>query len=144
MSEAQQRPAIPQDMKAFNRRLIEDFRAHHGELTGDMKGGKLILLTTTGVRTGEPRTVVIGYRKRGEDLVAIASNNGAAEHPSWYLNLLADPHATVEVGPEKFEVEARTAEPGERDELAKLVDYFDRQQKLTKREIPFVVFERVG
>ena len=144
MSEAKQRPAIPQDMRAFNRRLIEDFRAHHGELTEAMKGGKLILLTTTGVRTGEPRTVVLGFRRRGDDLVAIASNNGAAEHPSWYRNLLAHPRATIEIGPEKFEVEARTAEPRERLELAKLVDYFEGQQKLTEREIPFVLFERIA
>jgi deazaflavin-dependent oxidoreductase (nitroreductase family) len=144
MSETPQRPAIPTDMKAFNRRLVEEFRANHGELGGQLKGSRVILLTTTGVRTGEPRTVVVGYRTHGEDLVAIASNNGAAEHPLWYRNLLADPRATVELGSEKFAVKARTAEAHERPELAEALDYLERQQKVTKREIPIVVFERVA
>ena len=133
----------PPDMKAFNERLIAEFRANHGRLSGQMAGRQVLLLTTTGVKTFEPRTVVIGYRPYGERLVAIASANGSSTAPAWFHNLLANPVATVEVGPETFQVKARVAGAEERVELATLVEYYERQQALTSREIPFVVFERV-
>ena len=138
-----QRPVIPSDMKAFNRALIEEWRANKGQLSGQMAGRTLILLTTTGARSGEPRTVVLGFGRHGGNIVAIASNNGAPAHPAWYLNLLKRPTATVEIGPDKFEVRARSAKPEEREVLAKVVPYLERQQQLTEREIPIVVLERV-
>ncbi len=135
---------MPPDMKAFNSKVIEEWRANGGKLSGPMAKSQLILLTTIGTRSGEPRTVVIGYRPHGDELDAIASDNGAPNDPAWYRNLLANNRiATVELGPEKFEVRARTASPEERDEYAPLVDYLESQQKLTKREIPIVVFERI-
>lgn len=135
---------VPPDMKAFNRAVIEEWRANGGKLSGRLARSQLILLTTIGARSGEPRTVVIGYRPHGDELVAIASDNGAPNDPAWYRNLLANNRiATVELGPEKFEVRARTARPEERDGYAKLVDYLDSQQKLTQREIPIVIFERI-
>ena len=137
-------PAIPADMKAFNAKLIADFRANHGQFTGDMAGRGLLILTTTGARSGEHRSVVIGYGRHGDRLVVIASANGAPKAPAWYHNLLANSTATVELaGPERYEVRASTAKPEEREELAKAVPYLDQQQSLTKREIPIVVFERV-
>jgi len=138
-----ERPAIPSDMKAFNRALIEEWRANNGRLSGRMAGRSLILLTTTGARSGKPRTVVLAFGRHGDNTVAIASNNGARAHPAWYLNLLKRPTATVELGPDKFEVRARTAKPDERAALAKVVPYLERQQQLTEREIPIVVLERV-
>ena len=108
-----------------------------------MAGRQLLLLTTTGARTGEPRTAVVGYRKSGDVFVVIASANGAAAHPAWYVNLLANSNATVEVGPEKLTVRARTAKGKERDKLAKLVEYLEPQQKLTSRQIPVVALEPV-
>jgi deazaflavin-dependent oxidoreductase (nitroreductase family) len=140
---SQSRPAIPPDMKAFNRALIEEWRAHNGTLSGPMAGRNLILLTTTGARSGLPRTIVLGYGRHGDEIVAIASNNGAPKHPRWYVNLLANAKATIEVGAEKFDVCARTAEPEERHELGLVVPYLESQQKLTEREIPIVVFERL-
>ena len=137
-----QRPAIPQDMKAFNRALIEEWRANNGKLSGRMAGRKLILLTTTGARSGEPRTAVLAFGRHGDTIVAIASNNGAPAHPAWYFNLLAHPIATVELGPDTFDVRARTAGPEEREALAKAVPYLESQQQLTEREIPIVVLER--
>src|SRR3989475_12563553 len=117
----QGKPAIPPDMKAFNRALIEEWRANGGRLGGRLAESQLILLTTIGARSGEPRTVVIGYRPHGEELVAIASDNGAPNDPAWYRNLLANNGtATVELGADKFEVRARTARPEERDEYALL------------------------
>ena len=139
-----QRPAIPQDMKAFNRDLIREWRANDGQLSGRMAGRNLILLTTIGVRSGEPRTVVLGFGRHGDNIVAIASNNGAPSHPAWYHNLLGRPTATVDLGPDRFEVRWRTARPEERSELAKTVPYLESQQQLTEREIPIVVLERTA
>jgi deazaflavin-dependent oxidoreductase (nitroreductase family) len=137
-------PVIPADMKAFNAKLIADFRANHGQFTGDMAGRGLLILTTTGARSGEPRSVVLGYGRLGDRLLVVASNNGAPKAPAWYLNLLASPTANVELaGPESFEVRASTAGSGEREEFAQALPYLKQQQSLTDREIPIVVFERV-
>jgi deazaflavin-dependent oxidoreductase (nitroreductase family) len=131
-------------MKEFNRALIEEWRANDGKLSGRMATSQLILLTTTGAKSGEPRTTVVGYVRHGDRLLAIASNNGAPKHPDWYFNLLATPTATVELGAEMFDVRVRTAGPDEREELGQLIPYLAGQQKLTKREIPIVVLERIG
>jgi deazaflavin-dependent oxidoreductase (nitroreductase family) len=131
-------------MKAFNAKLIADFRANHGQFTGDMAGRGLLILTTTGARSNEPRSVVLGYGRHGDRLVVIASNNGAPKAPAWYHNLLAKSTATIELaGPERFEVRATTAGSEEREELANALPYLKQQQGLTEREIPIVVFERV-
>jgi deazaflavin-dependent oxidoreductase (nitroreductase family) len=135
--------AIPSDMKAFNDKVITEFRANHGQFTGPMAGRSVLILTTTGVRTGKERTTVLGYGRDGASLVVIASDNGAPVAPAWYHNLLASPIATVELGPEPFKVRARTARPEEREELAKAVPYLKQQQGLTEREIPIVVLDRL-
>jgi deazaflavin-dependent oxidoreductase (nitroreductase family) len=136
---------MPQDMKAFNAKLIEEFRANGGKLSGPMEGRQLMLLTTKGAKSGQERTVVIGYRPYGNDYAAIASDNGAPKDPHWFENLMADPKktATVEVGAEKFEARARVAGGDERDQIAKNIEYLAPQQARTKREIPIVVFERL-
>ena len=134
---------LPPDMKAFNEKLIAEFRANHGQLGGQMAGRQVLLLTTTGAKSFQPHTVVIGYRPYGERWAAIASANGADKAPAWYHNLKANPVATIEVGPETFQVKARVAGPEERPELTKVVEYYERQQALISREIPIVVFERL-
>jgi len=133
---------IPTDMKAFNRALVEEFRANHGRLSGPIAGRSLMLLTTTGARTGQARTVVLGYGRQGDRYVAIASANAAPADPAWYRNLQEHPIATVEVGAERFEVRASTANSGERDQLAAAVPWFESQQKLTSRQIPIVLLTR--
>jgi deazaflavin-dependent oxidoreductase (nitroreductase family) len=143
MSSGPQRPQIPTDMKAFNEKLIAEFRANHGVLSGQLAGSKVLLLTTKGVRSHEPRTVVIGYRAFGDSFLTIASNNGSDAAPKWFGNLLKEPVAKVEVGPDTFKVRARVATPHERDEFAKRIEYFERQQALTSRAIPIVVLEKV-
>ncbi|SRR6266550_2944864 len=143
MSSNQQRPQIPADMKAFNAKLIEEFRANDGRLSGPMAGRQLLLLTTTGARSGEQRTAVVGYRPYGDQLAIIASDNGAAEAPRWFANLKKDPIATVEVGSEKFKVRTRVATPDERPKIASLIEYLGPQQERTSREIPIVILERV-
>ena len=141
-SQAGKQMAMPSDMKAFNQQVIADFRANHGQFTGPMAGRSVLILTTTGARSGKERSTVLGYGREGESLVVIASDNGAPGAPGWYHNLLARPIATVELGPKPFKVRARTARPEERSQLAKAVPYLEQQQSLTKREIPIVVLER--
>ena len=133
----------PPDINAFNQQLIAEFRANQGQLSGHMAGRRVLLLTTTGAKTFQPRTVVIGYRPYGERLAAIASANGAQKNPAWYHNLKANPVATIELGPETFQAKSRIAASQERAELAKVVEYYESQQALVSREIPFVVFERL-
>ncbi len=130
-------------MKAFNAELIQEYRATSGKLTGPRAGMNPLLLTTTGAKSFAERTVVLGWRPYGDALAVIASNNAASTSPLWFANLTANPVATVEVGGEKFKVKARVAEGQERAELAKLIDYYERQQALTSREIPILVLERV-
>src|SRR6202047_305444 len=120
-------PQIPADMNAFNRKVIEDFRANHGQLTGPLAGRTLMLLTTTGAKSGKERTAVLGFGKDGDRYVVIASNNGAPSHPAWYVNLQARPIATLEVGPDKFKVRARTAGPEERGKLRLVVPELEQQ-----------------
>ncbi|MGH7763150.1 MAG: nitroreductase family deazaflavin-dependent oxidoreductase [Candidatus Dormibacteraceae bacterium] len=137
-------PQIPDDMNAFNEKLIAEFRANQGQLSGQLAGSRLMLLTTKGAKTGKSRTAVLGYRMHGDQYAAIASANGAPAHPAWYLNLRAEPLVTVEVGAEKFQAKARAASPAERKQLAGIFDYLERQQARTKREIPIVVLERTA
>jgi deazaflavin-dependent oxidoreductase (nitroreductase family) len=86
------------DMREVNKRVVEQFRAG-GEIDG-MHRERIVLLTTTGRRTGEPRTTPTMFHRDGERVLVIASNVGAPRHPDWYLNLVAHPDVTVEVGDE--------------------------------------------
>jgi deazaflavin-dependent oxidoreductase (nitroreductase family) len=138
---SQQKPQIPPDMNEFNRKVVEEFRANGGKLSGPLAKSRLMLLTTKGARTGQGRTVVIGYRPAGDSYVVIASANGAPSDPAWYRNLQAHPHATAEVGDKKFHVHPRTTEGEERERMGALVDFFEREQQKTSRKIPVVVLE---
>ncbi len=138
---SQQKPQIPPDMNEFNRKVVEEFRANGGKLSGPLAKSRLMLLTTKGARTGQERTVVIGYRPAGDSYVVIASANGAPSDPAWYRNLQAHPHATAEVGDKKFHVHPRTTEGEERERMGALVDFFEREQQKTSRKIPVVVLE---
>ena len=130
-------------MKAFNQQIIQEFRANKGQLSGQMTGRTVMLLTTTGAKSRQPRTTVLGFGREGQNLVVLASNNAAPEDPYWYRNLQAKPEATVEIGAEKFEVRARTAKGAERERVKPLLPYFEPQQKQTSRELPLVILERV-
>src|SRR4029077_20236622 len=94
MSSQDSRPPLRTDTKAFNEKLIQEFRANNGKLTGPMAGARQpLLLTTTGGRSGSPRTVVLGFRMDGDRYLVIASNNGNDPPPQWYRNLERDPAA---------------------------------------------------
>ena len=128
--------------------LITDFRAHGGEVTsGPFAGRPVLLLTTTGAKSGQPRLAPVVYSRDGEQYVIVASKGGAPTHPAWYLNLLANPVVTVEVGGETFELRATATEGAERDRLyeqhAAHSPSFAEYQRRTTRIIPVVVLERV-
>ncbi|MFD0660427.1 nitroreductase family deazaflavin-dependent oxidoreductase [Thermocatellispora tengchongensis] len=102
----------------FNRQIIEEFRANRGRVGGPFEGARLILLTTTGARSGAPHTTPLGYLPDGGDrILVIASAGGSPRHPDWYRNLLAHPRATVENGVFTYEAEAEVLEGGERDRI---------------------------
>src|SRR5262245_5855497 len=92
---------MPSDMAAHNRQLIEDWRAN-----GAPPGRALLLLTTTGRRSGEARTTPMMYVRSGEKLLVIASNAGATSTPDWFHNLAADPRVHVEIGDESYDATA--------------------------------------
>ena len=136
------------DMGAFNRALIEEFRANGGKLSGQLANSHILLLSTTGARSGQERVTPLGYGMDGDRYVVVAANAGAPAHPDWYHNLLAHPDVTVEVGPERFQARARVAEGAEREGLiarqAEIVPWLPAQQEKTTRQIPIVVLERAG
>ena len=134
---------MPGDMRAFNENLITEFRANGGKLSGQLANSSLLLLTTVGARTGQSRVTPLGFVRDGDRYVVIAANAGADRHPDWYYNLLAHPQVVVEVGNERFEATARTAELDERERLAAMIPYFAAQQTKTQRKIPVVVLDRV-
>jgi deazaflavin-dependent oxidoreductase (nitroreductase family) len=132
----------------FDRNLIAEYRATGGKVTGTFAGRPLLLLTTTGAKSGQPRTIPLVYTTDGDRIVVIASNGGAHTHPAWYHNVLANTEVTVELGTEKFEARAGVPEGAERDRLfdaqAALMPGFAEYQANTERRIPVVVLERSG
>jgi deazaflavin-dependent oxidoreductase (nitroreductase family) len=88
---------------AYNRQLIEAFRANRGKSDEPSEARPLILLTTTGAKSGQARTSPLMYIPDGDRLLVLASNYGAPKHPDWYYNLLAHPNVTVEVGSETYQ-----------------------------------------
>lgn len=130
--------SLPEDMKAYNRKLIEEFRAAGRELGGR----QLLLLTTTGAKTGQPHTTPMMYVPDGDGLLVFASNAGAPRHPDWYRNLVAHPEVTVEAVGEEYRARAEVTTGAERDRLfARTAEQFpffaDHQGKIT-RTIPVV------
>ena len=135
-------------MNNFNDNLVEHFRANQGRvLEGPFTGRPLLLLTTTGARSGKARINPLVYTRDGERYVVIASKGGAPTSPDWYHNLVAHPEVTLEVGVERFTARALIADGAERDRLfdaqAKLMPSFSEYQRNTTRRIPVVVLERI-
>ncbi|MFG1888915.1 nitroreductase family deazaflavin-dependent oxidoreductase [Micromonospora sp. NPDC049051] len=101
----------------FNQQIIDEFRANSGRVGGPFAGARLILLTTTGARSGSPHTTPVGYLPDEERILVIASAGGSPKHPDWYHNLLADPHVTVEDGVFTYQARAVVLTGAERDEI---------------------------
>ncbi len=133
------------DIRERNRSVIELFRAG-GEIPG-MHRDRLLLLTTKGCRTGEPRTVPIMFVRDESRILVIASNAGAVEEPQRYRNLVADPHVTVEVGDERYEALARPLDGSDRaaawSTITRLYPFFLDHEVKAARTIPIVQLERI-
>jgi F420H(2)-dependent quinone reductase len=123
------------------------FRATGGRVGGRMVGSPVLLLVTTGRKSGQKRTTVLLYLQDGGRYVIVASNGGTAKHPVWWLNLQADPEATVEVGGRKIHVRAAEARGEEKarlwQKLVRMYPSYEDYQKKTDREIPVVVLEPI-
>lgn len=134
------------DMKDFNQQVIEEFRANSGKVGGMFEGAPMVLLTTTGAKSGQPRIAPLVYTTDGDRLVIIASKGGAPTHPDWYHNIVANPEITVEVGSETFPARAEIAAEPERTRLfnaqADIMPNFYEYQKNTDRTIPVVIISR--
>jgi deazaflavin-dependent oxidoreductase (nitroreductase family) len=133
---------IPDDVKAYNRQLIEEFRK-----AGTAPDGRpVLLLTTTGARTGQRRTTPMMYIPEGDRLLVVASNAGAVKHPDWYRNLVANPEVTVEVAGETYQATAVPLAGEERDkvfaDIAGRFTFFADHQAGVERAIPVVALER--
>ncbi|MDB4873258.1 MAG: cell entry protein [Gemmatimonadales bacterium] len=134
------------DVNDFNRAIIDEFRANEGSVGGPFEGAPVLLLTSTGARSGERRTTPVMYLPDGERMVIFASKGGAPTNPAWFHNLRANPAATVEVGPETVDVNAVITSGEERERLfarqSELYPQFADYAQKTTREIPVVALER--
>jgi len=136
------------EMLDWNKNIIKEFRENEGKVGGPFEGGSLILLTTTGAKSGEPRTSPLAFMEEDGRYVVAASYAGSDKNPAWYHNIVANPKVTIEVGTEKFEATATVVleDRAERDRLfAKLVSVmpgFADYEKKTDRVIPVVTISR--
>jgi deazaflavin-dependent oxidoreductase (nitroreductase family) len=132
----------------FNQRVVEEFRGNGGKVGGMFEGSPMMLLTTIGAKSGQPRVAPLVYTKDGDDIVIIASKGGAPTNPDWFHNLVANPKVTVEVGTEQFEAKARVTEGDERQRLfdaqAEIMPGFADYQRNTTREIPVILLRRLS
>jgi deazaflavin-dependent oxidoreductase (nitroreductase family) len=136
------------DVSDYNTQVIEEFRANGGKVGGNFTGADLILLTTTGAKSGAERTNPVVYFKDGDRVYVIASAAGADKHPAWYHNLKANPEFTAEIGTEKYRARAvEVADESERTRLyaqavAQMPGFGDYERK-TSRVIPVLHVDRV-
>jgi deazaflavin-dependent oxidoreductase (nitroreductase family) len=130
----------------FGQEHVRRYRETDGEVGYLWRGVPTLILTTTGRRSGQPRSAPLIFGQDGDAYVVVASKGGAARHPAWYLNLVDQPKVEVQVRGERFEAVARTAGGDERSRLWRLMtgiwpDY-DVYRERTARQIPVVVLER--
>lgn len=126
-------------------RHIRAYVESNGKRGHRWNGVDTLLLTTTGRSTGKLRRTALIYGRDGDRFIVVGSKGGAADHPQWYLNLVAEPNVEIQVGPDRFAATARTATPDEKPELwrtmARIWPEYDRYQTRTTRPIPVVVIE---
>lgn len=133
-------------MSDWNTAIIEEFRHNGGKCGGMFEGAPLLILHTTGAKTGQERVMPLMYQARGDDLVIFASKAGAPTNPDWFHNLVAHPQASVEVGTDTVAVTARVAEGDEREQIwtEQKAAYanFAEYEAATTRTIPVVILSR--
>jgi deazaflavin-dependent oxidoreductase (nitroreductase family) len=129
----------------YNQRVIDEFRANDGIVTG--RGSSLLLFTTTGAKTDRQHTTPLAYTRDGDHYVILASKGGAPTNPAWFHNLVAHPEVTVEVGGEQFQARARITAGAERERLfnqmAAKMPGFAEYQRNTTRQIPVIILTRI-
>jgi deazaflavin-dependent oxidoreductase (nitroreductase family) len=132
-------------MSDFNTQIIEEFRANDGKLGGGFAGAPMLLLHTTGAKSGQERVNPVAYQDLGGSVAIFASKAGADTNPDWYHNLVAHPEVTIEVGSETKPVTARVATGAEREEIwtkqKELMPGFGDYETKTDRVIPVIVLE---
>jgi deazaflavin-dependent oxidoreductase (nitroreductase family) len=136
---------VPED---FNSKIIAEFRANEGKVGGPFEGGRLLLLHTTGAKSGQERVNPMMYQPIGDGFAVFASKGGAPVNPDWYYNLLANPHVKAEIGTETIELTARVADGATREPIwaawKKANPGFAEYESKTTRQIPVVLLDRVG
>lgn len=134
-------------MSDFNEKVIAEFRANEGRVSGFFDGRELLLLHTIGAKTGRERVNPLITMKDGGRWVVIASKGGASSHPDWYHNLVAHPEVTVEYGTERFPARAAVAEEPERtelfDKMAAAFPLFAEYREKAGRVIPVITLTRL-
>ncbi len=135
-------------MSDWNKRIIEEFRANDGMVGGHFANTRLLLLHTTGAKSGKERINPLVTIEDGDKLVVVASKGGAPSHPDWYHNLVANPVVGVEYGTEDFQARAAVVSEPERTELytrmEKELAGFAEYKEKTKRVIPVVILARLS
>ena len=130
------------DRDDWNRHIVEEFRANHGKVGGMWEGRPLLLLTTTGAKSGQSRTNPMMYQREGDRLFVFASKGGAPTNPDWYHNLLAHPEVTVEIGDQRYSATAKPITGAERDSIydrwSQRYPQFREYQEKTSRVIPVI------
>ncbi len=132
---------------AWNAKVVEEFRANAGKVGGRFANANLLLLHTTGAKSGLPRLAPLAYLADGARLIVIASNGGAPSSPDWYYNLVANADVGVEVGTEQFQAQATVAQEPERTKLYEQMaavnpSFATYKQKAAPRIIPVVILTR--
>lgn len=131
----------------FGKEHVQRYQETDGEEGHDWMGTTTLILTTTGRRSGQPRSTPLIYQSDGDNYVVIASNGGASDHPLWYYNLVANPEVGLQVRADRFTARARTATEEERSRLwprmASVWPDYDDYQTKTDRPIPVVILEPV-
>jgi deazaflavin-dependent oxidoreductase (nitroreductase family) len=133
-------------MKAFNTSIIDEFRSNGGKVGGPFEGATLLLLHTTGAKSGQPRVAPLAYLTIDGKMIIIGSKAGADTNPDWVHNLRANPRAHIEVGTEEYDVIARELPADERDEtypkVVAVAPGFGEYQEKTSRIIPLFELQR--
>lgn len=122
---------------------VQAYRDSNGEVGYDWNGAPTLLLTTTGRKSGEPRTAPLIFGRDGDDYLIVASVGGSPKHPGWYFNLQDDPHAVIQVKADVMKVTARDATDDEKPRLWQIMNEvwpnYDVYQTRTDRQIPVVI-----
>ena len=134
------------DFNEWNKAIIKEFRENAGKVGGDFEGAPLLILHTTGAKSGKERENPLMYLPDGDDTYVFASKAGMPTNPDWYHNLVANPQVKVEVGTETYDATARVLEGDERDriwtEQKQRFPQFAEYEKTATRTIPVIALDR--